>query len=92
MSETESALFEAADSYLISRAQGNFLWARLMTRDFDGENRVEDVKELLERILGDTPEELAHLYRSYFDRFNRLDRDDKRIAMYVIKDLDRPTR
>ncbi len=56
-----------------------------------GKNRVEDVKELLERILGDTPKELADLYQGYFDRFVRLDRDDKRIAMYVINDIDRPT-
>lgn len=88
LSETESALFQAAELYLISRAQGNFLWARLMTQDFDGENRVDDVKELLERILGDTPKELVDLYKSYFDRFAPL---DKKIAVYVINDLDRPT-
>jgi hypothetical protein len=62
-----------------------------MTQDFDGENRVEDVKELLEHILGDTPEEFVDLYKSYFDRFGRLDRDNKRVAMYVVDVLDKAT-
>ena len=91
MGETDRELFRLAEVYLISRAQGNFLWARLMTQDFDGENRVEDVKELLNHILGDTPKELADLYKSCFDRFGRLDRDNERLAMYMGNDLDRAT-
>lgn len=91
LGETDRELFRLAEVYLISRAQGNFLWARLMTRDFDGENRVEDVRELLEHILGDTPKELADLYKTCLNRFGRLDRDNKRIAMYVADDLDRAT-
>ena len=91
LGETDRELFRLAEVYLISRAQGNFLWARLMTRDFDGDNRVEDVRELLEHILGDTPKELVDLYQGYFNRFGRLDRDNKRIAMYVVDDLDRAT-
>ena len=91
LGETDRELFRLAEGYLILRAKGNFLWARLMTQDFDGENRVEDVKELLEHILGDTPKELADLYKSYFDRFERLDRDNKRVAMYVVDGLDRAT-
>jgi len=87
--ETDRELFRLAEVYLISRAQGNFLWARLMTQDFDGENRVEDVKGLLKHILGDTPRELADLYKSCFDRFGRLDRENKRVAMYVLDAIDR---
>lgn len=83
LSEKESALFQAAELYLITRARGNFLWARLMTHDFEGENRVEDVKDLLEHILGDTPKELSDLYQGCFDRFCRLSRDNERLAMYV---------
>ncbi|KAJ7278277.1 hypothetical protein C8J57DRAFT_1713171 [Mycena rebaudengoi] len=85
LNETDKQLFRLAESYLILRAQGNFLWARLMTQDFEGENRVDDVKELLNRIiLGDPPKELVDLYKSYFDRFGRLDRDNKRIAIKVM--------
>ena len=62
-----------------------------MTQDFEGDNRVEDVRELLEHILGDTPKELVNLYKSCFNRFGRLDRDNKRIAMYVVDDLERAT-
>lgn len=91
LGETDRELFRLAEVYLISRAQGNFLWARLMTQDFEGDNRVEDVRELLEHILGDTPKELVNLYKSCFNRFGRLDRDNKRIAMYVVDDLERAT-
>jgi hypothetical protein len=81
LDETDRELFRLAEVYLISRAQGNFLWARLMTEDFDGDNRVEDVKELLKHILGDTPKELVDLYKSYFHRFGRLDPENKRVAV-----------
>ncbi|KAF7338401.1 Nacht and ankyrin domain protein [Mycena venus] len=85
LDETNKTLFRLAEVYLIVRAQGNFLWARLMTQDFDGENRVEDVKELLNRmILGDQPRELVDLYKGYFERFRRLDRDNQRIAIKVM--------
>ena len=93
LGETDRELFRLAEVYLISRAQGNFLWARLMTQDFDGENRVEDVKELLKHLLGDTPKGLVNLYQGCFDRFGRLhrDNDNKRVAVYVVDDLDRAT-
>ena len=91
LGERDSELFRLAEVYLISRAQENFLWARLMTRDFDGESRVEDVRELLKHILGDTPKVLVDLYKSCFDRFGRLDRDNERVAMYVVDDLDSAT-
>ena len=90
LGETDSELFRLAEVYLISRAQGN-LWARLMTWDFDGENRVEDVRELLQHILGDTPKERVDLYKSCFDRFGCLDRDNERVGVYVVDDLDRVT-
>ena len=88
LGETDRELFRLAGVCLTSRAQGNFLWARLMTQNFDGENRVEDVRELLKHIQN-TPQELVDLYKSCFDRFDRLDRDNKRIAVYVVDDLDR---
>ena len=91
LGEMDRELFRVAEVCLISRAQGNFLWARLMTQDFDGENRVEDVKELLEHIRGDTPKELVNLYKSCFDRFGNLDRDNKRVAMYVVDNFERAT-
>ncbi|KJA21807.1 hypothetical protein HYPSUDRAFT_41683 [Hypholoma sublateritium FD-334 SS-4] len=84
LSEKDSALFQATELYLIARAQGNFLWARLMTQDLDGENRVEDVKGLLGHILGDTPKELADIYKSRLDRFGRLGRNDERVAIKVM--------
>jgi len=89
LNETDREHFRLAEVYLISRAQGNFLWARLMTQDFDGENRVEDVKELLRYILGDTPKELVDLYKSYFHRLGRLDPENKRVATYVVDDFHR---
>ncbi len=87
LDETDTEHFRRAEDYLMSHAQGNFLWARLMTQRFDGVNRVEDVL----RILSDTPKELVDLYKNYFDRFGRRDREDKRIAMYVVDDLGRAT-
>ncbi|KAJ7766248.1 hypothetical protein B0H16DRAFT_1523470 [Mycena metata] len=85
LNERDKHLFRVAEGYLILRAQGNFLWARLMTRDFDGDDRLEDLKELLAHtFLGDPPKELVELYTRYFDRFRRLDRDNQRIAIKVM--------
>lgn len=91
LSEQDSTHFYAAELILIARAEGNFLWARVMTQDFDGENRVEDVKGLLKHILGDTPQALTNLYKDRFNRFNRLERNDGRTAMYVVDDPIRAT-
>ena len=92
LGETDRELFRLAEGYLVLHAKGHFLWARLMTQDFDGEHKVEDVKGLLKYILGGTPNELVDLYKSYFDRLGRrLDRDNQRVAMYVVDDLDGAT-
>ncbi|KAF8333809.1 hypothetical protein F5887DRAFT_1257428 [Amanita rubescens] len=80
LDETDRKHFQRAENYLMSHAQGNFLWARLMTQRFDEVNRVEDVLH----ILSDAPKELVDLYKSYFDRFGRWDREDKRIAINVM--------
>jgi len=85
--ELDETPFQQAEDYLMSHAQGHFLWARLMTQRFDEINRVEDVL----RILSDTPKELVDVYKNYFDRLERLDREDKRIAMYVLDDLGKAT-
>ena len=92
LNEEDNALFHLTELYLIARAQGNFLWARLMTQDLDGEDRIEDVKGLLGHILGDMPKELADLYKSRIDRFGRLERNDQRVAVYVLGHRNRITR
>ena len=81
MSEEDHGLFRAAESYLLTRARGNFLWARLMSENFEGSDRIEDSKELLDYVLRNTPKQLADFYVGYLERFHRLDRDNERIAV-----------
>jgi hypothetical protein len=67
-SKDDKQLFRVAENYLMARARGNFLWARLMTQDFEGEDRIEDATELLHRVFGPPPGQLDALYRTLFDR------------------------
>ena len=86
LDETDRMFFQLAEDYLMSHAQGHFLWAWLMIQRFDRVNRVADVL----RILSDTPKKLVDVYKSYFDDLGHyLDRENKRVAMYVVDDLGR---
>ncbi|KAH7104372.1 hypothetical protein BKA62DRAFT_504918 [Auriculariales sp. MPI-PUGE-AT-0066] len=81
LSEQDQELVAVAENYLVSRAQGNFLWAKLMVQDFDGEDRIEDVFELLRRVVGNQPKELSGIYKS---KFCRIKPDDRKVAAKVI--------
>ncbi|KAI0062760.1 hypothetical protein BV25DRAFT_1943480 [Artomyces pyxidatus] len=74
-------MFLVARNYLMLRAEGNFLWARLMTQEFEGENRVSDVVELSQLVLGNPPKKMDDLFKT---TFNRIKPDDRKIASKVI--------
>ncbi|KZT72258.1 hypothetical protein DAEQUDRAFT_809156 [Daedalea quercina L-15889] len=74
LSDEDRALFRFAENYLTSRAKGHFLWAWLMTKDFEGEDRVEDVRELLRRLFGPPPRKLDSLYKEIFSRIKEPNR------------------
>ncbi|KLO10243.1 hypothetical protein SCHPADRAFT_528732 [Schizopora paradoxa] len=78
MSEDDRVIFHFSKNYLKSRAKGHFLWARLMTEDFEG---IEDVQDLFKRINGPPPERLDDLYR---DIFGRIKPENRKIASKLI--------
>lgn len=79
LSDKDRMIFKLARQYILLRARGNFLWARLITQHFDGEERVSDVLELLERVLlSDQPEEIDNLYHNIFRRIKVEDRKTAR--------------
>ncbi|KAI0046457.1 hypothetical protein FA95DRAFT_1371839 [Auriscalpium vulgare] len=71
---------QLAHNYLKSRADGNFLWAQLMTQNFDGENRIDTVRELKD-IVTTAPSELGDLFKSILLRIKP---GDRKIASKVI--------
>jgi hypothetical protein len=73
-------LVDFARDYLTSRAKGNFLWARLIMENLNGEKRVNNVKDLTRRVRNNHPEELDKLFRA---NFNVIQPEDRRIARYV---------
>ncbi|KAI0033878.1 hypothetical protein K488DRAFT_46741, partial [Vararia minispora EC-137] len=81
LSDGEHAFLVVAENVLLARAKGNFLWAQLMTQNFEGEDRITDVMELLRHLVSDPPAKLADLYSSIFARVRP---DDRRIASKVI--------
>jgi hypothetical protein len=81
LSESERDRMRIAENCLISRAQGNFLWARLMTQDFEGEDMVSDVPELVRRVHANPPASIEDLYKSIFGRIKK---EDRKIARYEL--------
>lgn len=74
--EDDRVMFHFCRNYLKSRAKGHFLWARLMTEDFDG---IEDVQDLFKCINGPPPEQLDDLYRNMFSRIKL---ENRKIARF----------
>ncbi len=77
LGEDDRVIFHFSKNYLKSRAKGHFLWARLMTEDFEG---IEDVQDLFKRINGPPPEQLDDLYRNIFSRIKP---ENRKIARFV---------
>lgn len=70
--EDDRKLVRFAENYLSTRSKGNFLWARLMTQNFEGDDRIESVKELMYAVVNaPLPKDLDELYTTIFGRINQ---------------------
>jgi hypothetical protein len=87
LSAADRDLVDLARDYLTSRAKGNFLWARLIMENLNGEKRVNNVKDLLHRVRSNRPEELDKLFRTTFDVIQPEDRKIARCVRCLIVPL-----
>ena len=71
LSDEDQESIRIAENDLISQANGNFLWAQLMTKDFEGECRVSWVLEMLKSVRGNPPKELDDHYQTIFTQIRR---------------------
>lgn len=67
---------------LTDKAQGNFLWAKLMTESFDSDetNTTMITKGLVQESESSLPQDIESLY---VDLFLRIKKEDRRVAVYV---------
>lgn len=73
--ELDRKVVRLAENYLFARSKGNFLWARLMTQDFEGDNRIESVNELMDAVVNaPLPKDLDELYTTIFSRISQKNR------------------
>jgi hypothetical protein len=75
--DLEAMLFDSAKAYLLKNAEGNFLWARLMTNDFDQDYAIPDIHALLKHICSGPPKVLSDIYQASFASLLKLQNGSK---------------